>query len=222
MIKRITKTNFYRPKNIVSKSGDISLRQFNLFISNFIDKYDWGNDKKHLYNYRLNRQLNKTLLNQSFTALINNKFYKSLNYKLTEKDISLHLHSKDKKSYIYYVNSQFSSAILICLDIDPLKTTTPADIALVKDFLLSIHPGSYFEPSTNGLGLHFYILLDLSTYDKIDSSYWNNIFSSYSKLLKQYINSTYSVNYDAIKSTYSNYSFSKEHNTYLLNTCGVL
>lgn len=225
MIKRITKKNFYRPKNIVSKSGDISLRQFNLFISNFVDKYDWGNDKKHFYNYRLDRQITKELLNHSFTSIIktkNSTFYKSANYKLTEKDISLHLHSKDKKSYIYYVNSQFSSSILICLDVDPLKTTTPADIALVKDFLLSIHPGAYFEPSTNGEGLHFYILLDLSVYDKIDSSLWNSNFNSYSQLLKQYINSNYNVNYDAIKSTYSSYSFSKEHNTYLLNTCGVL
>lgn len=245
--KKIKRHNFYRPKEFLTPHGELSLRCFKKFINNFIDHYDWGNNKKHFC--YINREYNqddvkglkgsftyiteegieihykqgsKKGLNDSFTYL-NKDGMKTRynNYKLTEREVGIHLQSHDKRKFVFYVNSQFCHCPCICFDIDDLDITTAADIQKVVDFLLKLHPGSYFEKSTNGKGLHFYILLDFSDC-KMDPAYFNDILYSYAYLLKLTINTMFKVNFDNVKSTYSNYSFSESHNCYLLEKCGTL
>lgn len=226
-IKKIVRDNFYRPKNPVNSEGELSVRCYKKFVNNFIDSWDWGNNKRHFYYHnRKYHSANKELLNLSLTTQKTNragtkKWDDSLKYKLTEKEVSTHLHTADSQEYVFYVNSQFSHTPLICLDIDTLKTTTDLDLQEVVSFLLKLHPNSYFEKSTNGKGIHFYILLDLSDY-KMDTKCFNKAFSDYSRLLKRHINDSYNVKFDGIKSTYSHYSFSEKHKKYLLERCGLL
>jgi hypothetical protein len=226
-IKRTTRDNFYRPKKFITPDGVLSVRCFKKFINNFIDPYDWGNNKRHFYYHnRKFKYASTELLNSSFITPRTNKrgtsvWYNSSKYKLSEVEVSTHLHTHNKQEYVYYVNSQFSYCPLICLDIDPLDITSDADLQEVVSLLLQLHPDSYYEYSTNGRGIHFYILLDLSDYE-INSEYFNNIFLSYSYLLRVYINTLYSVDFDAVKATYSNYAYSEEHQRYLLDKCGTL
>lgn len=221
--KKVKKHNFYRPKKFLTPHGELSFKCFKDFINNFIDHYDWGNNKRHFYRHNRKYKYGNTEgLNKSFTH-VNEKGKKTKynSYKLNNDEVSTHLHSDDKREFVYYVNSQFSHCPLICFDIDDLDITTPEDIQKVIKFLLKLHPGSYYEKSTNGKGLHFYVLMDLSDC-KMNTEYFNDIFYSYAYLLKLVINTMFKVDFDNVKSTYSYYSFSELHNCYLLEKCGTL
>ena len=87
----------------------------------------------------------------------------------------------------------------------------------VTDYLLTLFPGCYYEPSSSGHGVHFYILIDFeysTIYRKtpiwgvMANHYICNDNLSLSKLLRLYVNHVYNVKFDAIKATYSNYEYS--------------
>ena len=221
--KIVKRSNFYRPKKFLTPHGELSFKCFKDFINNFIDPYDWGNNKRHFY--RHNRKFkygNTEGLNNTF-IYVNEKGKKTKynSYKLKNDEVRTHLYSHDKREFVYYVNSQFCHCPLICFDIDDLDITTDVDIQKVIEFLLKLHPGSYFEKSTNGKGLHFYVLMDFSDF-KMDTEHFNDVFYSYAYLLKLVINTMFKVDFDNVKSTYSYYSFSKLNNCYLLEKCGTL
>lgn len=234
--RKTTRDTFYRPKNAVNREGEISIRCFKRFLNNFSDPNVWGNDKNYFYYHSRTgynngnhtdidyRRKTKEAVNRCLT--FKNKYgHPTLRgeYNLTEFEISLHIHSDDKRDRVFYTNSTRSHTPLICFDIDPLDdgSTTDADLMAVVKFLLTLHPNSYWEYSTNGRGIHFYVLLDFSS-SKIEYSHFNNIFKEYGDILRLYINNSFSLNFDAIKATYSGYTWSDTHSTFIIAHCGSL
>ena len=87
-------------------------------------------------------------VHQGNTKVLNNAFR---NYYDNEKqfclnidDLTNHLQSEDKSDYIFYTNSCWSHFPLFVLDVDCNEATTAADIKMVLEFLLSIHPDAYW------------------------------------------------------------------------------
>jgi len=219
--KRVTKDNFYRPKKYINAEGEPSVRCYKRFINNFVDPHDWGNDKKHFHYYYNNRmhKAKKSMINASLISGVRNSWGK---YRMPEYLVGKHLTTNKKIEYLYYTNSPLSHTPLFCIDIDPLDYTAEHDLLSVASFLLELHPGSYWEYSTSGKGIHFYLLLDLSNYNKIDTSFWNKVMSGYSDLLKLYINSYFNVKFDAVKATYCSYSYDVRFERFVMSKCGTL
>ncbi len=210
-IKRITRDNFYRPKN--KKKYD-SPYVFKRFINNFADKRDWGTDKKH-FNFYCSKSTKEAV---NFNIISSYSRLWNLNL-IRIADVEKHL--KNENNYIFYTNSQLSHTPLFCIDVDTYDWTCPNDIEKVKNFLLSLHPNCYCQKSTRGKGLHFYILLDLTDYD-IDAEYFNDVMKKYSNILKLYINTFFNAKFDAIKATYTKYVYNSEYKKYIIDKCGTL
>ena len=109
--KKLTKDNLYRPKRL-------TLRNFNRFISQFIDRYNWGTiniNREKLFHYS--------------QEWINQVPYKSY-IKLREKpktgkyrDVSLQDHLQARNSsdwFVGYTSNPYSDLCLLCGDIDPI------------------------------------------------------------------------------------------------------
>ena len=108
--KKLTKDNLYRPKRL-------TLRNFNRFISQFIDRYNWGciNDGEKSFKYS--------------QEWINQVPYKSY-IRLREKprigkyrDISLQDHLQARQhpdNFVFYTSNPYSDLCLLCGDIDPV------------------------------------------------------------------------------------------------------
>ena len=217
--KRINNKNFYRPKNIViEKTGEISIRNYNRFIKNFMDPYDFGNNKRHFYyNNRKYKYGNTEKVNQTLTS--DNKLLWN-RYRVTEREIEFHLTAQDKSNLLYYTNSPLSNTPLFCFDIDNYDYTTKTDLLKTVEFLSSLFPNNYWEYSSSGLGIHFYILLDLSDFT-INTEFYNSVLHSLSELLRGYINSFCNVKFDGIKADYCSYAFTDKNRPYI-SKCGTL
>ena len=109
--KKLTKDNLYRPKRL-------TLRNFNRFISQFIDRYNWGNiniNGKKSFHY-----------SQDWIYQVPYKSYLKLREKPKTgkyRDISLqdHLEARqDPEGFVFYTSNPYSDLCLLCGDIDPI------------------------------------------------------------------------------------------------------
>lgn len=109
-----------------------------------------------------------------------------------------------KAGYLFYTTSPNKDYNIICLDIDDIQSDQ--DYYNVVDFLSSIFPGCYYERSTNGTGLHFYIIVYFppTRYlfsDVNEGVYRNVLYYLLSEALRPVINDNFSVKFDAVKGT---------------------
>ena len=109
-----------------------------------------------------------------------------------------------KPGYLFYTTSPNKDYNIICLDVDEILSDK--DYYNVVDFLSSIFPGCYYERSTNGTGLHFYIIVYFpqARYlfsDVNEGVYRNVLYYLLSEALRPIINDNFSVKFDAVKGT---------------------
>ena len=209
-----TLKNFYRPKSY-------TIHTYNRFMKQFIDKRTFGiNNKQH---YHSTQYINN--------CLTSNSHFKR---KLCESTFLHQLkHLNDDDFLLYYTNSPHTNIPLFCMDIDPIKEPTPStteDMQKVAQFLSVLHPNCYYEPSSSGHGLHFYFLVDFTSYRQAYGNDWsfkaNQVIQtgliSYGKLIHEYVNNNFNVKFDAIKSTISHYTWSKEYSCYIIDNQATL
>ena len=214
--KKTTRATLYRPKTH-------SEYTYNRFLKQFRDPYTFGINNKQHYHYK----------DYIIQCLTGHRWQRN-KAKLKFSDVETHYQNK---GILYYTNHPDNALALYCIDIDPLKDengnvlSTAADMKQATDYLLTLFPNCYYEPSTSGHGVHFYILIDFEhstiyrttpTWGSRANHYICKDKLSLSKLLKLYINNTYSVKYDAIKATYSNYTYSSLYKKYIISNCGTL
>jgi len=215
--KKTTSNTLYRPKTH-------SVYTYNRFLKQFLDPYTYGiNNKQHFHS--------KKYINDSLTSPL---IWHRNRAKVRFSNVESHY---ENQGTLYYTNHPGNALALFCLDIDVLKDdgnnilTTDADISAVSQYLLTLFPGCYYEPSSSGHGLHFYLLIDFEqttlykrspTWGCTANQYICNDNLSLSKLLRRYINHRYNVTFDAIKASYSNYSYSSVDKKYIVDNCGVL
>ena len=204
--KKITLDNFYRPKHF-------TLRSFNKFMSQGMDKYNYGH---------INKEGNKSFRFSSDHIYLTP--YKS-NIKLREKStstkfrnvsISDHLGARQsRKSFVFYTANVYSDICILCGDIDPIEGYGYDECLEALLYIKErFHPNIYYERSTNGIGIHFYIIIDFSSFSHCDIKYdlfhrynCNNIISLYSNLLSCLVNSMFYCKFDSFFGSYSLYSF---------------
>jgi hypothetical protein len=184
IFKPITADNLYRPKRL-------TLRNYNRFISPFIDRYNWGHftseeDKRFRYS------------TENIQA-IPYKSYLRLREKPRQgyyRDIALSDHldaRKDPEGFVFYTANPFSNLCLLEGDIDPIPNYGYEDCLEACYYIRNqYHPNTYWEPSTTGEGIHFYTIIDFSTfpsdsikYDVFHRQNCNRIIELYSALLSQ-------------------------------------
>jgi hypothetical protein len=110
---------------------------------------------------------------------------------------------KSKSNYLYYTSSPYKPFNLICCDIDNIKSDEAYHA--VADYLTSLFPNSYYERSTNGTGLHYYIAVAYNCdrlFCEVNEGLFRNILSYLlSEAFAFFINTHFSVKFDAIKGT---------------------
>ena len=205
--KKLTKDNLRRPKKR-------SLRNFNIFISQVSDRYNWGS---------INANNEKTF--HYSQEWINKVPYKSY-IKLREKpkvgkhrDISLQDHLQARQhpdGFVFYTSNIYSDLCLLCGDIDPIDGYGYEECLGALHYIRkTFHPNTYWEPSTTGRGIHFYIIIDFSSfsphygnnYNLFHRSNCNHIIGLYSELLSSVISSMFYCKFDKFCGTYPVYSF---------------
>lgn len=206
-----TLANFYRPKSF-------TIHTYNRFMKQFIDKRTFGiNNKQH---YHSTDYINDCLTSTSH-----------FKRKLCESTFLHQLkHLNEDKFWLYYTNSPHTNIPLFCMDIDPTEKTTSDDMQKVAQFLSVLHPNCYYEPSSSGKGLHFYFLVDFTSYRDAYKNNWplkaNQVIQtdivSYGKLIHEYVNRYFNVKFDSIKSTISHYIWSKDHSCYIIDNQATL
>ena len=205
--KKLTKDNIYKPKKL-------SLRNFNRFISPFIDRYNWGS---------INAEGEKSFhFSQYWIYQVPYKSY----IKLREKprigkfrDISLQDHLQARQhpdSFVFYTSNPYSDLCLLCGDIDPIEGYGYEECLQALHYIRdTFHPKTYWERSTTGRGIHFYIIIDFSSftphcgnnYDVFHRQNCNDIIEKYSQLLSSLIDSMYYCKFDKFCGTYPVYSY---------------
>jgi hypothetical protein len=110
---------------------------------------------------------------------------------------------RSKSNYLYYTSSPYKFYNLLCCDIDNIKSDEAYHS--VANYLLSFFPNSYYERSTNGTGLHFYIVAEYNAdhlFCEVNEGLFRNMLSYLLSLaLASFINMHFSVKFDAIKGT---------------------
>jgi len=120
---------------------------------------------------------------------------------------------KNKQHYLFYTCSPDKEYNLICCDIDKIESNEA--YSAVVDYLSSLFPGSYYERSTNGTGLHFYILVQFDT-DRIlfsennEGVFRNVLYTLLSEALASVVNTHFEVQFDAVKATCPIYDLNKK------------
>jgi hypothetical protein len=161
-----TLENFYRPKTF-DKRG----YTYNRFMKQFIDKRTFGIDNKQ---------------HRHSTDYINNCLISDNHFKRKICE-SVFRHQCEHLNYVhrlYYTNSPHTNIPLFCMDIDPITEkdvikdptlipSTPADMQNAADFLSTLHPNCYYEPSSGGKGLHFYFMVDFTKYRNAYGKDWS-------------------------------------------------
>ncbi len=205
--KRLTKDNIYRPKRL-------TLRNFNRYISQFIDKYNWGSistNKRKSFRY-----------SQDWMNQVPYKSYIRLREKPKSgkyRDISLQDHLQARHypdSFVFYTSNPFSDLCLLCGDIDPIPDYGYEECLEALHYIQkTFHPSTYWEPSTTNRGIHFYIIIDFSSfvphcgdkYNLFHRSNCNHIIELYSQLLSSVISSMFYCHFDKFCGTYPVYSY---------------
>jgi len=135
-------------------------------------------------------------------------------YLCMESHLLAALHNQ-KEKYLFYTTSPIKDFNIICLDVDDIEN----DKAYygVVNFLSSIFPNCYYERSTNGSGLHFYIIISFSPAryffsDVNEGVYRNVLYYLLSESLRFVVNNNFAVKFDAVKGTNAIYD---EYNGFL-------
>ncbi|MHB9070253.1 MAG: bifunctional DNA primase/polymerase [Sedimentisphaerales bacterium] len=205
--KPFTKDNIYKFKKL-------TLRNFNRFISPFIDKYNWGSvtpDGTKSFHYS--------------EDWIYKTPYKSY-IKLKEKprpgkyrDISLQDHLDGRNNpdlFVFYTSNPYSDLCLLCGDLDPIPGYNFDDCLKALHYIKNtFFPDIYWEQSTTGRGIHFYIIIDFSSfvphcgnlYNTFHRNNCNHIIELYSELLSSVVNSMFFCKFDRFCGTYPVYSY---------------
>ena len=110
----------------------------------------------------------------------------------------------DKHSYLFYTTSPKKELNIICLDVD--KILSDEDYYAVITYLSSLFPNCYYERSTNGTGLHFYIItkFNFNRYffsDVNEGVFRNTLYYLLSQSLGAIVNDNFNVKFDAVKGT---------------------
>lgn len=213
--KKITAENLYRPTRL-------TLRIFNRFISQFIDKYNWGcinDDEEKSFRY-----------SQDWINMVRYKSYIKLREKPRTgkyRDICLQHHLQARQEpdgFVFYTSNSYSDLCLLCGDIDPIPGYGHEEcleaLYYIRDRLF---PGIYWEPSTTGRGIHFYIIIDFSTfvphcgnsYNLFHRSSCNNIIKKYSQLLSALVDSMFFCRFEKFCGTYPVYSYPPSSHIFL-------
>lgn len=205
IFKTITAQNLYHPRHL-------TLRTYNRFISQFIDKYNWG---------CINAQGEKSFrYSQHWINDVPYQSYIRLREKPnigTYRDICLadHLQARQNPEwFLFYTSSPFSDLCLLCGDIDPIQGHGMEEcIEAVEYIQTRIFPGIYWEPSTTNRGIHFYVIFDFSTftphcgnsYNLFHRANCNQLIEEYSQLFTQFIDSMFFCHFDKFCGTYPVY-----------------
>lgn len=215
--RRVTVDNLYRPKTH-------TLYTYNRFMKQFIDRYTWGLDNKRHY-------WSTDYINGCLTSP------RKADWGKCRSKLEHQAQHLEGKRTLYYTNQPWSNLALFCCDVDVIKDETgnmltiADDIAEVKVFLQSLFPDCYYEPSSSGHGMHYYLLVDftlardgrkVSEFAQIANQYMYLDSCSLAKLLRLYINKNYHANFDSIKASYSSYEYSEQSSIYKLSNMGVL
>lgn len=201
--KRITAENLYRPQKF-------TLRTYTRFINQFIDRFNWG---------AINQNREKSFRFSS-TAIENSQYKSYLrlrekpqsNPRYRDVTISDHLISRQEPDcFVFYTANVFSDLCFICGDIDPAEGYGFEECLEAFYYIEKYYfPGCYWEPSTSCRGIHFYIILDFSTfprnYDLFHRSRCNDIIDKLSHLFSTLINSMFYCKFDKFCGTYPVYS----------------
>ena len=173
------KDQIYRPKTF-------TLYTYNRYFNQFIDKYNWGINKKFRYT------------RDYINYCRNNR--KSQKIKLTLDLIQHHLSGKH---IIYYTCKRSSIIGYHTVDIDPADTSTIDDVLDCTLYIINTyHPGSYYEITPRG-GAHIVLLVDYSE-KFLTCPERNHFICSYSNSLFRLVQDMgYNVKFDSIKGTYS-------------------
>lgn len=170
-------------------------------------------EKYKILKNQLEQNPNDEYLKEGTDKALKRHFAYKDGHKVRRKHIITHLNAKKKEEYVYYVNSPDKEIHLFCFDIDSKANTTLDDICNVLVFLRSIFPECYFDFGSSGKSIHFYIFVYIS--QKYRQEYVKH-FSSYSKFcnwvtknigdnLASLINPISQMEFDAVKSTLTNY-----------------
>jgi hypothetical protein len=109
-----------------------------------------------------------------------------------------------KQGFLFYTTSPNKDYNIICLDIDEIESDEAYHSTV--EFLLSLFPNCYYERSTNGTGLHFYIIVSFlpARYlfsDINEGVYRNLLYYLLSEALRTFVNDNFDVKFDAVKGT---------------------
>ncbi len=109
-----------------------------------------------------------------------------------------------KNNYLFYTTSPNKQFNIICLDVDDIYSDE--DYYSVAHYLSSLFPNSYYEKSTNGTGLHFYIIIRFNFerhfFSDINEGIFRNIlYYLLSQALGSIVNDNFNVKFDAVKGT---------------------
>ena len=183
----------------------LNLRNYYKFIKQYIDLYNWGwiNDDKEK-SFRYTTDYSKSALYKSYLKL---KQYFRNPSKYRNTCVKDHLNARNNEShFLFYTNRKNTDIALLCGDIDAIEGHGYSDCLQALHWIKNtLHNDIYFEPSTRGNGIHFYILVDFSTFNLCDNlmrDYCNRIIFSYSSILSKYINNEYYCKFCGFKGTY--------------------
>jgi len=121
----------------------------------------------------------------------------------------------NKQDYLFYTTSPTKDYNIICLDIDDIESDEAYDA--VVTYLLSLFPDCYYERSTSGTGLHFYIIVSFPPgryfFSQVNEAVYRNLlYYLLSEALCSIVNDNFAVKFDAVKGTNPIYD---EHNNFL-------
>jgi len=216
--KRITADNLYRPKTF-------TVRNCNRFFRQLIDLMNWGFiDLKDGKKFRFKLET------------LQNAFHKST-YKLKElpsaydilhhrhnTSILEHLHARENPTkFAFYTSNKFSDIAMLCGDIDTVDGYGFAECLEALRYLRTHYfINTYWEPSTGGNGIHFYILVDFSTFpgypnefDLLHRESCNAQIELLSTVVSDLIGSMFFCKFCAFRGTYPVYSFPLKNNIIL-------
>jgi hypothetical protein len=125
------------------------LRQYSRFIYKHVHRFDYG--------WKDSRGKSR-VTKESLLRCKQRKSYKGMS-KLTESQLRLHL---DGEKVYYYTGQRLTPFLLLCLDIDAHEGEM--DAPEVAKYLARYFASSYYEPSTNYIGVHLYIRIVIPDY----------------------------------------------------------
>ena len=111
---------------------------------------------------------------------------------------------RQKQGFLFYTTSPKKDYNIICLDVDKIESDEAYYGAV--QFLSSIFPNCYYERSTNGTGLHFYIIISFPParyyFSEVNEGVYRNLlYYLLSEALRPIVNDNYAVKFDAVKGT---------------------